>query len=851
MRPHSAPARVHRPAPWPQLAFLFALALAALIPSATTALPERVPADVTPADLPVRIEPVPLLEVELKDPADAARLRALDVDRLDAGGGRAAQVLAWPGTAERLSAGGLRFRIVESDFGGALARAAGIPAGAQPEPLAPASAPPLGSGSMGGYHTLAEIDAFLADLVANDPHGIVGPVVPIGLSRQGRPIQAVRIGREAFPDDSRPRVLFTALHHAREPIGMQVVLEFMRRLVTEYGTDPNLTYLVDRREIWFLPVVNPDGYNLNQTTFFGSGSFGLWRKNARDNDGSGTITNNDGVDLNRNYSYRWGYDNAGSSPLTSSLEYRGPSAFSEPETKAVRDFCLAHQFVTANNYHTYGELCLYPWGYNGVGAPDSTFFKRMTDEMTRDLSYACGVGADVLYATNGDANDWMYGEQTTKPKCFAVTTEVGDRNDNFWPPAGRIPVLADAQFRSNVMLAYAAGPSVWSESAAIESWDGWLHPGGSCRVSVTLRNQGAEATTGAITVSASCAVPGITVTDPVCTYGALAPGAAAGPIGDDRIGVSAAIPLPPGTLVPLVLTITDQGTYVARDTTTILVGVPQVLLAEDADQGTGQWVISSRWGIQTLAGDPQFADSPTGLYTTQADARLTAVAPVDLTGAAHAWLRFRSTWDIEVGADCGRVEVSIDGGANWSAVGGRLTRAGHGQTGAYVTGTQPAGVPVYDGTQRIEEEELMDLTPWCGHPDVRLRFHFTSDENGRRQGWFVDDIRLLAYPDLATGVPESGNPVPDPELLAAAPNPFSASTRFFVRFPSPTRFRARVFGPDGRLVATLAEGVAAAGTRALTWDGRRADGTEAVSGTYFVRIEWTGGTASRRVVLVR
>lgn len=825
-----------------------------LLPAAlilTLLIPRPAPAgDASPAppviDMPVALDRPGLIEVEYSGAIDRDRLHRLDLDIIDERPGRSARLLAWPGAIEALRGAGFRIRVLEADFGAALARRNGaIPTPAAP--ASPATSLPVGQGSAAGYHTLAEVDAVLNDLVANDPNGIVGAVTQIGLSRQNRPIKAIRIAKESLPDHSRPRVLFTGMHHAREPMGMECLLEFMKRLVDGYGVDPDISYLVDNREIWFVPIVNPDGYQINLNSWNGSGVFGLWRKNARDNDSNGLINSQDGVDINRNYGYRWGYDNVGSSGTMSSLEYRGTLAWSEPETRAIRDFCVAHGFATADNYHSYAEVVVYPWGYNGTDTPDGPTLARMADDMARDSHYGYGNTNAMLYLTNGDADDYMYGEQGTKPKCLAVTTEVGDANDNFWPPQSKIASLAAGQFRANMVIAATAGTYVVAEQASIVSSDGFFYPGSSAGLSVTLRNAGLAATTGAVHVTAATSVPGITITDASSDFPGLAAGAIAGPTGGDLFQLSALRSVVPGSQVPIVLTLADQGTYAWRDTITVLMGKPTVAFFDDASQGTGQWTVFDRWGIQNVNGDWVYSDSPGGLYTTMATAIMTTAAPLDLSGAGRAWLTFQSTWDIDIGGDAGRVEISTDGGSTWTGVPGRYTRPGHGTTGAYSLGTQLLDEPCYDGTHRFEATEQMDLTPWAGLTDVRLRLRLTTDDSYRRDGWYVDDITVLVYPNTATGVPDEPAPAP-PALSAAWPNPFRNGTRLTATFAAPTTFQAAVYSVDGRLVKPLASGFAAAGPRDLYWDGRRADGREAAAGTYYLRVDWRGGRAGRTVI---
>ncbi|HEX7879721.1 MAG TPA: M14 family metallopeptidase, partial [Candidatus Eisenbacteria bacterium] len=448
---------------------------------------------------------VSLAEVELSDPAAGARLAELGLDVVEVHAERFARVFLWPGDEAVLENSGLVFRVVDRDYARTITEAAerggtisSDDTGRTPsrDYLAPSAVPAPGSGSFGGWYTLAEVNAFLDSLVTTYP-GLCD-TMRIGTSRQGRPIRALRITDEGQPNHSRPRVLYTSLTHAREPGGMQALVDFMTRLIQGYGSDPDLTYLVNARELWFVPVVNPDGYEYNRTTWVNSGSFGLWRKNLRDNNGDFAITSADGVDINRNFGYRWGYDNIGSSGIASNQTYRGPSAFSEPETRALRDFSIAHGFTTADNYHTAAELCLYPWGYIVPACPDSTFLTRMSEEMQTETGYTYGTGGDVLYTVNGDANDWMYGEQVAKPKVFSVTIEAGDDNDGFWPPASRIVPLARQQFRANVVMAYSAGTWVHADTATIVTGDGWWHPGNWADVAVRLRNDGVAASSGAV-----------------------------------------------------------------------------------------------------------------------------------------------------------------------------------------------------------------------------------------------------------------------------------------------------------------------------------------------------------------
>src|SRR5439155_10842249 len=220
------------------------------------------------------------------------------------------------------------------------------------------AAPPIGSGGMGGYYTSAEIKMKLDDLVAGDTHNVVADKIDtVGLSREGRPIWGLEIGKHIVGPDTRPVVFYSALTHAREPGGMQTLFYFVDDLLSRYGTDAFATYLLNKRRIYIVPLVNPDGYKVNEDTYTNTASFGFWRKNTRDNDGSGTFNAaQDGVDINRNYGFKWAYDDIGSSPNQTTDTYRGPSPFSESETQVERDLVTALQPKTGLSYHTYSDL---------------------------------------------------------------------------------------------------------------------------------------------------------------------------------------------------------------------------------------------------------------------------------------------------------------------------------------------------------------------------------------------------------------------------------------------------------------------------------------------------------------
>lgn len=224
----------------------------------------------------------------------------------------------------------------------------------------------------------------------------------IGASIEGRPILAVKIGASSDAP-GRPNLLFMATHHAREWVSTEMAMKLIRWIADSLPRS-----LLAQRDIWVIPVQNPDGY---QYTFTDER---LWRKNRRFNS-DGTY----GVDLNRNYPGFWGLDNAGSSPLPLAETYRGAAAASEPETQAIVAFHAAHPPVMALSYHTFSGLILHPYGHRtGEQAPDRTLFQALAgtdllpavpDNVPGSIItyYHPGPGWN-LYPTNGEYTDWAY-----------------------------------------------------------------------------------------------------------------------------------------------------------------------------------------------------------------------------------------------------------------------------------------------------------------------------------------------------------------------------------------------------------------------------------------------------------
>jgi carboxypeptidase T len=305
------------------------------------------------------------------------------------------------------------------------------------------------------YHNYAEMVAEVNAVVARYP--AIASKRVIGQTYQGRDIVAVKISDNVGTDEAEPEVLYQANHHAREHLTVEMALYVLHLYADNYASDTRIRNLVNSRETWIIPSVNPDGSEYDVAT----GSYRSWRKNRQPNAGSSYV----GTDLNRNYGYRWGCC-GGSSSSTSSDTYRGPSAFSAPETRAIRDFVNSRvvggvqQIKAAMDFHTYSELVLWPFGHTtantgtGMSADQSNTFATLGRQMAATNGYTPQQSSD-LYITDGDSLDWLWGTH----KIFAYTFELYPRSSSaggFYPPASVITRETTRNKEATLLLSEAA-----------------------------------------------------------------------------------------------------------------------------------------------------------------------------------------------------------------------------------------------------------------------------------------------------------------------------------------------------------------------------------------------------------
>ncbi|MBL1217507.1 MAG: hypothetical protein D8M59_08425 [Planctomycetes bacterium] len=300
---------------------------------------------------------------------------------------------------------------------------------------------PQGDDWYSQYKTFAEVSAYADQLVADYP--TLAQRIDFGTSLEGRSLFAIRISNPATGGEGNPSILLNGCQHAREWIAVMVPMYIIENFLAGYDTNPDIERLVNRVNLIVVPVTNPDGY------VYSWDSQRMWRKNRRNN-GGGSY----GVDLNRNWSKFWGGN--GSSGNRNSETYRGPSAFSEPETSALRDFILSDPSIVSHiDIHSYSQLVLYPWDAIASDPPDLATLDGLSRIMAAQIksvhneTYRVMMGYD-LYPAAGTAMDWTYGVEG----ILSFTIELRDKGwYGFLLPPDKILPTCEENFAAVTGLA--------------------------------------------------------------------------------------------------------------------------------------------------------------------------------------------------------------------------------------------------------------------------------------------------------------------------------------------------------------------------------------------------------------
>lgn len=566
-------------------------------------------------------------------------------------------------------------------------------------------------GSMGGFYTLSEMLQELDDMHTLYPN-LITVKAPISnfQTEEGRNIYFVKISDNPTVDENEPEMLFTGIHHAREPAAMQQLIFYMWYLLENYATDPEIKSIVDNTEQFFVPIVNPDGYHYNEVTNPNGG--GYWRKNRRNNGGSY------GVDNNRNYSYHWG-ESGVSGP--SGDTYNGTAPFSEIENQAVKWLTEQHQFVMALNNHTYSSLLLYPFGYAyNVPTPDNALYQAISGLMVEKSGYVNEISSD-LYPAAGDSDDWMYGDTTTKNKIFAMTPEIGN---NFWPAQDQIIGICKDMLYTNITAAHL-----------IENY-----------AKLTLND---DIYISTLNFNVDYSIQRLGIQEPANFIVSVVP------VSSNIVSVSNAISHNNMTMLEtqnnqfsiqldpniaqgdavVYKVVLNNGLFNKEYLVERIYGTPNTILHINGNN-LNQFE-TNNWGISQssyYSAPYSLTDSPNSNYNDYENSTLVLQNEIDLTNVNLATISFYAKWDIEKSWDYVQFEISTDNGVSWVPQCGKYTNAGVADQGIL-------GEPMYDGIQNTWVKEEINLSDYIGQ-HIKFRFQLVSDANTNGDGFYFDELKV-------------------------------------------------------------------------------------------------------------
>ena len=418
----------------------------------------------------------------------------------------------------------------------------------------------------------------------------------------------------------------------------------------------------------------------------------------------------------------------------------------------MQNFCNARQFRLALNYHTYGNLLIYPWGYDyNIYTPDSAQFVEYAKYLTFQNHYNYGTANQTVeYTANGVSDDWMYGEQISKPKIFSMTPEAGDAANGFWPPQNLIIGICKENITQNIHAAHLLlkhAIATDEEPRYISSQSGFFN------YNIKCLGMDVPAT---FTVSIIPITPEITSVGSPKTYSNFTMLQQQ----NDSISFTISPSATQGQVIEYIVSVTN-GIYTRNDTIEKVFGTPVILFSSNGNSMTG-WTSSTGWGVNnTIFYSPtgSIADSPTGNYNSNDSTRIRTTTAMNLTGAVSATLSFHARWEVEPRFDYVEVSASTNGGNLWTPLCGKYTKPGN----AYQDNLQP----LYDGFMFPWIREEIDLDNYANQ-NLLIRFMLKADNGSEYDGFFFDDLKVEAI--ISTnGVNEIGNGLD----FSVSPNPSS------------------------------------------------------------------------------
>jgi carboxypeptidase T len=609
-----------------------------------------------------------------------------------------------------------------------------------------------GSPNLGGFYTFAQMNAAMNALVADYP--TIASKTSLGTTVNGNNIWCIKISDNVGSDETNePEVLFLGLQHAREAIGGSSMIFFMQYLCENYSTDQRIRNLVDNREVFIIPCVNPDGWERNRSTNPDGG--GGWRKNRRVIAAGPEY----GVDLNRNWGVDWGNCEGASSscgdgtPDTNNDTYWGTGPFSEQETQAIRAFVQSHHLAAMIDQHAYGPYYSLPFGrpdlhpasIDSLTIPQQQFYTSVPALMGKFNGMRAGNSPQsVGYEVAGGVKDWMLKGDIgtgTKGVVYGMTGEggagggTGGSYGSFWPPASQIINLSKGIVFQNLQLLYAAGSYVDLQDVsdmAFSSTSGTF----SYRIKrIGLENR--PVTISMIPLQNISSVGAPQTINSLPNYYDTHTG---------NISYTVPASITNGQRIRFAWRV-ETGGYTYYDTITKFYNPTQLFAdnMEGANVNTN-WTVSGGWNYSTdasYAGGKSLTESPGGNFSSSSVRIAEYDGILDLSDATAAYITFWTKYRAENFQDYMRVQVSTNG-STWVSLAGKNTI----QEPGTLDGSNINGIPSLTGVKDDWVREVFDLSAYLTQPSLQLRFYFASDAASsffysQDDGFYIDDIKII------------------------------------------------------------------------------------------------------------
>ncbi len=684
-------------------------------------------------------------------------------------------------------------------------------------------------------------------------------------------IWALKVTDNPDVNEDEPKIYIFGAHHARELISTEVAMGVLNNLLENYNSDPTILNILNNAEIWFVPIVNPNGHEVANNSLDV-----WWRKNLRDNNDNQSLNignySIDGVDLNRNYAWEWGL--VGASDNFEDETYHGPNPISEPELVALDSLMAANRFALGISYHSYSELVLYPFGYAlNVLSPDDAAMGQLATDMANTITGQNGghytpQPSYALYPCMGSLDDYSYGKYST----FCYTIELATQ---FIPNGNQVAGIVENNIQASEILfnrlfkstlsghikdsnglpivaeVYVLGvdntgvhKDPFTTEPQFGRYDKMLQPG---TYTVQYRKFGYQTVTvenivissDSVTHQEIILVPAETLNLTGTVYEwpltNVLPNARVifvntpyDTVFTDAQGQFVIENIPQGEYT---VSIDCEGYGLYKKTVNITSSSFEFYLApvystEDFESNFN-WITTGMWGRSvnySYSPTHSLADSPTGFY--QDNYQSTAKYPGPLSLAGDTWsvsVSFMTKLDLESGYDYCYFEVSTDN-STWDVI-------------DTFTGTSDWLKRNYNLDNYLEDSSL------------NFRFRFYSDQGVTQDGIFIDDFKIY----VGFGVPNNDIVTqPAPFVLKGNyPNPFNPSTTIEMYNNVLKNTNISIYNVKGELVKTLHNGMLSIGKHQFNWEGKDNSAKKVSSGIYFYQVRNADSIQSRKMVLIK